>query len=590
MRNKPSIFGRILFPFVIGVWVQRQNIFKESGFLLLILLAILIFLLLIINYLYKLIKVYNHHILTAILISSFFLFFGLVCSKAHNNKDDFSYFAIHRANYFKISVASEPEQRGSILRFKARVHTAFLGQKNSPVTGNLMIALKPDATHPLFISYGKTYLVPARYKPINPPQNPGEFDYRAWLANQNIYQQAYVFPQEIIPLDDQKGNPIIRFSLQLRQQQVRHYRRIMRDDQAFAIASTLILGYRSDLDAATLAAYSKTGTIHALSVSGMHVGMIYFVLEFMLKWMDKKRVLKGLKLTLILSLIWCYTLLTGYSPSVLRSSVMLTFFILSKALKKDAGGYQALYLSAFFLLLYNPWLLWDTGFQLSYFAVLGLIYLQPKIESFFVFKWTWLQKLWSLISLSLAAQILTFPLSVYYFHQFPVYFILSNLFITIPVTLLMYSGIALLLFPIDWLGPSFEWLIIFMNRGLEKIASLPYPVVNGIWLSKIELVLLGLFMLCGFTAFSIKRRELFYLSILTLLCLQTMLVKDKITALQQHKVILFKMNKHQAAALINGKKALVITDLKPSHHDFKFHVQPALEQLHINQITTLPLK
>lgn len=590
MIHKPNIFGRILLPYSIGIWIQRQDIFKELDSIILIILVFIFFLLFIINYLYKSIKAYNHHILRAFLIFSFFLFFGSLCSKAHNQRDHFSYFVLQQANYFKISVDSEPEQRGSILRFKARVHTAFLRQKKTLVTGNLMIAFKPDPTHPLLITYGKSFVIPARFKPINPPQNPAEFDYQAWLANQNIYEQTYLLPKEIIPLPEQKGNSIIRFSLQLRQEQIRQYRQLIKDDQAFAVASTLILGYRSDLDAGTLSAYSKTGTIHALSVSGMHVGLVYFVLEFMLKWMDKNRLLKVLKIILILSLIWGYSLLTGYSPSVLRSAIMLSLFILSKSMQKDAGGYQTLYLSAFFLLLYNPWLLWDTGFQLSYLAVLGLICLQPKIESVFSFKWSWMRKLWSLISLSLAAQILTFPLSVFYFHQFPVYFILSNLFITIPVTLLMYGGIAILLFRMYWLAPAFEWLIIFMNRGLEKIASLPYPVVIGIWLSKTELVLLSLSMLLGFAAFSYKNRQILYAAVLCLICLQGLLTKDKIVALRQHKIIIFKINKHHAAALINGKKAWVITDLKAGQKDFKFHIQPALDQLHINKIRYKPLK
>lgn len=590
MRNKPNIFGRLLLPFSLGIWILRQTGFRELNPATSILCIILIILLFIINYLYKSIKVYNYHIFTAILISIFFLFLGAFCCEAHDDKNVPSYFAVQKGTFLKISVSSEPQQHGPIRSFKARVHAVFQKQKRTPATGSLLIAIKPDPSHPLFISYGKSYLVPATFKPINPIQNPAEFDYRAWLANQNIYQQTFLLSKEMVPLNEQKGNPVIRFSLRLRQQQVGQYRRLIRDDQAFALACTLILGYRSDLDAGTLSAYSKTGTIHALSVSGMHVGMIYFVLKFMLRWMDKKRLLKGLKITLILTFIWAYTLLTGYSPSVLRSAIMLSLFILSKALKKDAGGYQALYLSAFFLLLYNPWLVWDTGFQLSYLSVLGLIYLQPKIESVISLKRAWMKKLWSLISLSLAAQILTFPLSVYYFHQFPVYFILSNLFISIPVTLLMYSGIAILLFKMYWLAPAFEWLIIFMNKGLEKIASLPYPVVNGIWLSKTELVLLSLCMLFGFTAFSAKKRGLLYGCLLSFFCLQALLTRDKITALQQHKIIVFKISKHHATALINGKKALVITDLEPAHKDFKFHVQPALDQLLVNKITILPTR
>lgn len=365
------------------------------------------------------------------------------------------------------------------------------------------------------------------------------------------------------------------------------YRKLLVNDDAFAVAATLILGYRSDLDPELLDSYAKTGTIHALSVSGMHVGIVYLVLEFCLKWMNRNTLLKWAKTVLILSLIWFYTLLTGCSPSVLRSAIMLSLFVMAKSLRKEPGSYHILFFSAFCLLITDTALLWDPGFQLSYLAVLGLVWLQPQLYQCINFRWPVSQRIWQMITLSLAAQILTYPVSVYYFHQFPLYFILSNLFIALPVTLLMYAGLAILLFRMYWLAPAFEWVIILMNKGLEKIASLPYSTINQIWLSKLELLVLILFLFYLLTGVARRHKQNLMCSMLLLILLQGMLARDYLQALVQQKIIVFSLSRHYAAAFISGRHAVIITDLQPSDQAFKFHLKPALDQLKVIKISCI---
>ena len=596
-KRKLNIFCRIMLPFCIGIWVLRSTHFAEYYSVCLISAIIIFILLFIINYLYRSLKVYHYKWILGLWINIFLFLCGMCCCSAYDNRTDFQYFLKHPATYFKISVDSEPVLQGRFLKFKAQVLASYFHGKRQPATGSLMVTLHLDTASFFSLQYGDVCMLPAKYQDLQPPKNPAEFDIASWLSNQNIHHQAFFSSQEIALLSCKKGNPVIRFSMALRKRQVELYQQLIKDKEAFAVAATLILGYRSDLDAETLAAYSKTGTIHALSVSGMHVGIIYLVLEWALKWMNKKRVLLWGKTIIILVLIWGYALLTGYSASVLRSAIMLSLYIISRVIGKDAGGYHILCLSACCLLLYNPFLLWDVGFQLSYMAVFGLLYLQPILEELFSFQQIWLQKLWSMVCLSLAAQIMTFPFSVYYFHQFPVYFIISNLFIAIPVTLLMYSGIAILLFKLYWLAPAFEWLIIFMNKGLEKIAVLPYAVIDGIWLAKTELILLCGCLYFVFSLFSAQKnpglqgngagKKYIYLSLITLLMLQILLMKDKINALNQHRLVVFKIRKQEAIALLKGNQALVITDLRPTDKKFKFHVQPALSQARISKVTYL---
>lgn len=513
----------------------------------------------------------------------FFLLGGLRVSN-HDERVNSDHFSRREASFLRITIDSEPRKKGKTLTFSARVMQVYHSGKRYPVTGTLLVTLYHSKPSFVNLKYGEVFLIPAKFLTVNAGRNPGEFDYRAWLANQNIFHQTYLRTAEIWPAGKPEGNPLVSFALRLRQVQIAHYRRLIKSDEAFAVAATLILGYRADLSAETLSAYSNTGTIHALSVSGMHVGIIYLVMEWALRWMNRNTGLKWLKNILMLALIWLYTLLTGYSPSVLRSAIMLSFFILSKATGKHAASDHVLSLSAFCLLFWNPYLWWDAGFQLSYISVGGLVYLQPQLEGLISLKSGWLSKIWSLVCISLSAQLVTFPFSIYYFHQFPVYFLLSNLLITLPVSLLMYAGIVILLFPADWLARPFEQLILLMNQVLDQISRLPYSVITPIWISKTELWLLCLSLIFLLTGLSAKKKHHFFILLPLLMMLQAMLVRDHILALNQKRTIIFNLPKNQATAIISGTKAVVVTDLRPGDQAFRLHVQPALNQLRIRSL------
>jgi len=587
MTQQLNIFARILLPFCGGIVVLQATSFAKLN-LLLIYLFILSFLFnLIFNYLYVSLKVYRHKIIPGILLQILFFLLGAVLQMRHNERTNFQHFSRFQADYLRVFVSSEPQLKGGIISFKVRVTGSIRGSHAQRAIGNLLVMVKAEKPTSFRPEYGQIYLIPAAYTDTPEPLNPAEFDSKWWLANQRIYHRVFLSPEELVRLKGRSGSGLIRFALSLRKTKVSIYRKLLENDEAFAVAATLILGYRSDLDADILDSYSKTGTIHALSVSGMHVGIVYLVLEFCLTWMNRNTLLKWTKTSLILSLIWFYTLLTGYSPSVMRSAIMLSLFVMAKSLRKEAAGYHILFFSAFCLLINDTDLLWDAGFQLSYLAVFGLIWLQPLLYQCMDFRWPLIQRVWQMITLSLAAQIMTYPLSIYYFHQFPIYFILSNLFIALPVTLLMYAGLAILLFRLYWLAPAFEWVIILMNKGLEKIASLPYSTINQIWLSKLELVLLVLSLFYLLYGFARRRKQDLIICSLLFILLQGLLAWDKIKALGQQKIILFSLSRNYAAAFISGRQAVLVTDLNSSDQAFKFHVRPALDQIKVSKISCM---
>lgn len=578
------IFVRLLIPLITGICCFYS--FESSNHLYVVAsITSLFFLILLgINLCYKTLQAYRFKPVTGILFFLFFLSFGATLALIQKDPIKPHYFVKHKTNALKIWIADEPQLSNGTLRFTANVTRAFKNQQSYPVCGKLLLAVKLDSPSKRSYGYGDEFIIKANITSINPSYNPGEFDFKNWLASKNTYLQTFIVENKIIKTGSNQGKSIIKYALELRKKQIEVYRKLIKDEEAFAVASTLILGYRADLSNETLSSYSKTGTIHALSVSGMHVGIIYVVLNWLMRFMDQNRKLKTLKIVLIFGLIWFYSLLTGFSPSVLRSALMLSIYILAKSFNKHTNGFNILAFTAFCLLIYNPFLIWDVGFQLSFLAVLGLIYLHPKIHKWFFFKPRWADWIWSSVALSLAAQIATFPLSVYYFHQFPMYFIFSNLFILIPITLLMYLGICILLFKIYFFASIFEWLIIFMNDGLKWIAHLPFSGVHQIWIDKIQLTILSLALIIGLIGLSFYKKGYILISTSLLLIFQCSLTFQTIAHKRQKKIVFFTLQKGYCVAFVQAESAIILSNLSTYERTFQFYIQPALDQLQTKNI------
>ncbi|HMI05548.1 MAG TPA: ComEC/Rec2 family competence protein [Pedobacter sp.] len=602
MNSHEIPFVKILLPYALGILVAYPFVCIQLLWTCALVCLLLFVCLGSINLYYLKLKAYLFKGTVGLAFYFFWFALGSLSCVFHQQSIKPDYFANNKGYpYLKIRVSDEPQYKNNIIRFKSLVINTYKNpsdnlrrDKKEPaaaaVSGNLMVAVKVNPACPVVLNYGDELIIKAELKEIAPPYNSSEFDYKSWLAMQNIYHQTFLKQADLIKVRGDTGNPVVAFALRLRKEQVNFYRKILKNDDAFAFASTLILGYKSELSRETMNIYAKTGTIHVLSVSGMHVGIVFAVLNWLLQFLDRKRWSMAVKMAFILSFIWFYALLTGFSPSVLRSALMISVFIVSKSFVKKTNSYNIIAFTAFILLVRNPFQIWDIGFQLSFLAVLGLIWLQPKIENWLHIKNKWLNKLWTAVAISLAAQLITYPLSVYYFHQFPVYFLISNLFILLPAALLMYLGIFLLIFRIEAPGRAFEWLINFTNSGLSKISDLPHATISGIWISKAELMMLcitlGLFIL----ALSHYSKRLLFASLTFLLCFQSLLFMDKLIVLKQKKVIAFKIRNQISSGFICGQEITLITFEKPNERDFHYFIKPAIDQHQLKRINWILLK
>jgi len=323
--------------------------------------------------------------------------------------------------------------------------------------------------------------------------NPGAFDFGAYLLQKGYSGQIFLNRANWGLVESAKKAPsLIRKWRRylLREVESWHWR-----EESEAVFKALILGYKNDLGKELKADFAAAGAMHLLAVSGLHVGIIYLLLSYFLLAFAYFRKLQLVRSVILIAGIWLYALISGASPSVLRSATMFSIMAAVYNLERPGSSFRAIFLSAFVLLIFNAAWLFNLGFQLSYSALLGILIWQPKIEGLIKSRFkliVWLNKL---LSVSLAAQIGTLPLALFYFNQFPTYFWLSNILMIPLVTVLMYAGfILLLLGQAENLGFLYEALekmlslLIYIN---EKVASLPLAVVRDIPFGAKQASLLG---------------------------------------------------------------------------------------------------
>jgi len=528
-------------------------------------------------------RVYRYYGILGFLVLLALYALGWALTWQSHPEIDRSHFSHHEAEVLIGHVADEPVARGSRLRFPVAITKAYGETGFTAVSGQLMLTVDyGNDNQPLSIDYGDELIVPADYREVPPPYNPGEMDYRRYLANHNLWHQSYLSSSEVQQVAEGRGNPVLAYALDLRQRMVTKFSRYISDNDALAVASTLVLGYRADLSEELLAAFSTTGTIHILSVSGMHVLIVYWLLSKLLWWMDRGLYLRVAKFMVSLLAMWGYALLTGFSPSVLRASLMISFVMAAASFGQQNRIYNSIAASAFFLLLFNPKFIADIGFQLSYLAVLGIVFLLPYLQAAFPVRNRMAKPVFDYMGMSVAAQAGAGPLAAYHFHQFPLYFLPANLLIVLPASGIMYLGFALLILPggrfASWIGELLEKLIVATNEVLGAIERLPMASVRGIWMTWWEELSVYTLLLAIPLAFATRGKGWVYgaLGCVTLLVCSSFL--SVLQRVGEQQVVLFNVRRNMAIGLIGDREAWLYSDLSSmDDRTVGYAVLPALE-------------
>lgn len=347
---------------------------------------------------------------------------------------------------------------------------------------------------------GEEFLAPFTPEDIQKPLNPFQFDYAAYMRHLGVEKQLSLQPNQLLKISN-SGFDIYALAGRLRQRIVQELKKHKISPEELAIIQALLLGQRQDISAETYASYSAAGAVHILAVSGLHVGIILLILTWLLKPLGNSRSARLIRTVLLLLLLWSFALIAGLSPSITRASLMFSFIAIGMQLQRPVSVMNSLFVSLFILLLLQPSLIFQVGFQLSYLAVFAIVAFQPKLRSLLQPKSRFTRFFWDLTTVSIAAQLGVLPLSLYYFHQFPGLFFLSNLVILPFLGIILGAGILLILLALLHLLPDlfvqlYAGSIDLLNSFVSWVAMQQSFLLKDIPFSFSQTLAAYFFLLC----------------------------------------------------------------------------------------------
>ncbi len=496
-----GIFCIELFP---GVW-QHFNL--SIGALLLLFPLFLV--------LSKKIGFYKLRIINGIISLSIFFFLGGELVRTKYLDLPYNHYISYNKNHdgFSGTVTSSATERTNHFRYDFELNHITNRDSIKSIQGTIHLYIKKDTSNQTVYEYGDQLLIHGRFFEITGPGNPNEFNFKKYSSLQNIYSHAFVRARDVRHGGSSPPNKIFEYAYKTQIKAAQIIDKHISEPRENGIAKALLLGIKDHLDNEVKKSYSAAGAMHVLAVSGLHVGIVYLFLQFLFGGIKKTRPGRQVFSLISITVIWCYALITGLSPSVLRAATMFSIVAWGEIKATKGNIYNSLGLAAFVLLLVDPYLIYSVGFQLSFSAVFGIVYLQPKIYRLLEFNSLLADKAWAITCVSIAAQMATFPLTAYYFHQFPTYFLASNLVVIPAATIMLVGGISMLLFdPIisevsSALGFALSKIIWFVNESVSIVESLPHSLINWIYLDLIGLIStysIVIFLIWGFHHHSFK--------------------------------------------------------------------------------------
>jgi len=343
---------------------------------------------------------------------------------------------------------------------------------NQKATGRILLNIRKDSiTHPFII--GNQLKIYAPLIKNTPQKNPNQFDYSKYLENKQIYAQLYAEPNEI-QLNSEITKDIWYYTSQFRNRIILNLEKAKFSNKELNVAVALIMGQQQDIDPNIIQDYQYAGAVHILSVSGLHIGFILLFVTFLMKPFPNTRKGAFIKLLISLTVLFLFGILAGLAPSVVRSVVMFSFVAIGQYLRRSVNIYHTLLVSVLLILLFEPSFLFDVGFQLSYIALFFIVWLQPLLANLWQPKNKILTYFWDILTVSFAAQIGTLPLSIYYFHQFPGLFFVTNIIVIPFLSIIMGVGCLVMVFA------SFNWVPFFPAKFLEISINLLDKIIGFI--------------------------------------------------------------------------------------------------------------
>lgn len=553
---KEMPFVRLIIPFLAGIacqyWISILSFSWWNYTIVLLLLTATFFS-------FFLASSWRFRWIFGFVINLSLFFFGIILTIKQPVTDKL---VVDSSNRVILYLLDNPQLRTKSIRAEAEVRSVFKNKIWWPAKEKMLVYFDAGDSLAPKLRYGDE--VAADFVPQMVAQmgNPEQFNFQKYLSDRGVNFTAHIKPNNWLMLRND-GAFVKRTALNLRDKLVLLFKSYGLSGDELAVASALTLGYQDLLDDELRQVYSSSGAMHILSVSGLHVGILYVLLSFILSFLDRRILTRAIKALILLVFLWFFALITGLPPCVQRSALMFSFLVIGDFFNRKSNIYNTLAASAFVLLVINPYNLLDVGFQLSYLAVVSIVFFYPYIYKLIYVKNWALDKVWSLAAVSMAAQLGTLSICIYYFNQFPNYFLLANL-IAIPLsTIALYLSVFLIIVSpfhmlAGFVGKAFSFTVSLLNHGLEYIEKLPYSVSQGLHISAIQMfVVIGVIVVLS--VYLITQRTRFIHLGLSLIAFFLILnLKSYITRIQTKEFVVYNINKKSLVSFRIGEKILFI--------------------------------
>ncbi len=570
-------FFRILVSFAAGILCYDAGLFNLPGIALASVVGFVYLLYALIVYTRR------NYSGVAFLLQAVTLFFsGVAISYFNDVRNDRSWFGngIREHNSYLVRVTDAPAEKENSWKVPVSVINVINDGKVSAVSGDAVAYLYKEQ-FPMRLHKGDTILVPGKWQPIKNAGNPFEFDYANYCRRNGLYYQQSCSPNNIrlYAAGDVKDAGIASRAHDWCMTQLDRY---ITEPKTKGLIQAMLLGDEVNLDEDLMQSYSETGIIHIIAISGGNVTIFFLAISWLLWWLRHKKHL-WVKYAIALPLVWFYVVMAGAPPSAVRAAIMFSLLAFSVILQKSYNGPNQLLATAFLLLCAEPMWLFSVGFQLSFVAVLSLILFYKP-----VYKWLSpvnkiAKILWGTVAASIAAEILAAPLVVYYFHMFPLLFIVANALAYLFMGFVLFAGMAVIL--LSWfpalaklIGICIVWTVTFFDKIVVWLQSLNPVSFHFLVLTGAELLLLYL-VITGFSLFFIRQRKAALFTGIAAACiLLVSLCNEEWMRLHQQRLVVYNIPKASHIEQIKGSTYTVLnTDTSASKK-----ISYATKSAHIN--------
>lgn len=482
--------------------------------------------------------------------------------------------SLDSAVVFMASVNDVPSEKERFFKCELKLHEVKVGGRFVKTQGSVLGYFKrsPEITRP---GPGQTVLIKADLVELTPPKNPYEFDYKAYLSNKQIYHTVFIDPScyAVLPVRGQLHS-VWMLGLRCKEFLLDRLKNAGLTKNAYGICAALLTGYDDDIDKPVIEAFSHSGTLHVLSVSGLHTGLIYLCLNFLFNFFDRKKRYKFTRFAFITFFLWIFALVTGFSAPVLRAVIMFNLLGFGRIYFRAGSAHQLniLLVSAFVLLLYNPLYIMDIGFLLSYFALFGLIYYQPGLSALWRPENRFASSIWQSVTASVAATLSTLPITLFYFKQFPLWFFVCNV-VVVPATFILLFLAVFVVFKVVGCAALVNYLVSALIWFIDLFNKQDTGFIDAIHFTFSDFIFMTLFIILVSVAFQYRSHRYLSLSLILLIIWQLSSLCASFLVKNQSLLTVYNIKKERMIAVKN-KTSVRLSD--PGGSGYNYSVKPHL--------------